>query len=447
MGKIIYLDCGMGAAGDMLTAALLELCPDRGLALQKLNAMGIPGVEYRAEKAEKCGITGTYMHVLVHGEEEESLDVQEGNEEPAGHSHEHKHDHDHHHDGHKHEHEHDHDHHHSHDHGGHSHHHAGMKEITAVIQELSASDFVKENAMAVYQLIAGAESQVHGRTVEEIHFHEVGTLDAVADVAGFCLLLEMLKPEKVLASPVHVGSGHVHCAHGILPVPAPATALLLQEIPIYSGNVRGELCTPTGAALLKHFVSAFGPMPAVAVQGIGYGMGKKDFLAANCVRAFLGQEPVKAKAELAADGEEHLTELRCNLDDCSGEDAGFVLELLIQEGALDAYTTAAGMKKSRPGLLLTCLCRPEDADRMEDLMLLHTTTLGVRRIDCRRKKLNRRVEEIDTPWGTVRRKISEGMTASGIPIRREKAEYEDLARISRETGMSLQEIRNRLRQG
>ena len=172
MGKIIYLDCGMGAAGDMLTAALLELCPDRGLALQKLNAMGIPGVEYRAEKAEKCGITGTYMHVLVHGEEEESLDVQEGNEEPAGHSHEHKH---------------DHDHHHSHDHGGHSHHHAGMKEITAVIQELSASDFVKENAMAVYQLIAGAESQVHGRTVEEIHFHEVGTLDAVADVAGFCL--------------------------------------------------------------------------------------------------------------------------------------------------------------------------------------------------------------------------------------------------------------------
>ena len=156
MGKIIYLDCGMGAAGDMLTAALLELCPDRGLALQKLNAMGIPGVEYRAEKAEKCGITGTYMHVLVHGEEEESLDVQEGNEEPAGHSHEHKH---------------DHDHHHSHDHGGHSHHHAGMKEITAVIRELSASDFVKENAMAVYQLIAGAESQVHGRTVEEIHFH------------------------------------------------------------------------------------------------------------------------------------------------------------------------------------------------------------------------------------------------------------------------------------
>ena len=135
------------------------------------------------------------------------------------------------------------------------------------------------------------------------------------------------------------------------------------------------------------------------------------------------------------------------MDDCSGEDAGFVLELLIQEGALDAYTTAAGMKKSRPGLILTCLCRPEDADRMEDLMLLHTTTLGVRRIDCRRKKLNRRVEEIDTPWGTVRRKISEGMTASGIPIWREKAEYEDLARISRETGMSLQEIRNRLRQG
>lgn len=339
-----------------------------------------------------------------------------------------------------------------------------------MIDGLQASYFVKDNAKAVYQLIAKAESQVHGRTVEQIHFHEVGTLDAVADVAGFCLLVEMLGPEKIAASPVHVGSGHVHCAHGILPVPAPATALLLQGIPIYSGSVRGELCTPTGAALLKHFASVFCPMPPMTVSQIGYGMGKKDFAMANCVRAFLGDEagnagtagwngmaqkkPVQedqgmeVQGETANNGmaqdEEHLVELRCNLDDMSGEDVGFVLELLLQEGALDAYTLAAGMKKSRPGLLLTCLCRTEDAGRMEDLILLHTTTLGVRRIDCRRRKLERRAEEVSTPWGTVRKKISEGVTTSGASIHREKAEYEDLARICRETGMSLQELREKL---
>ncbi len=429
MGRIIYLDCGMGAAGDMLTAALFELCPDRALALQKLNAMGIPGVEYRAETTEKCGITGTHMHVLVHGKEEDSLDAHE----PCGHHHHDGHDHaGHHHDGHGHA-----GHHHDgHDHTGH-HHHTGMEEIAAMIDGLAASDVVKENARAVYRLIAQAESRVHGRTVEEIHFHEVGALDAVADVAGFCLLAEMLEPEKILASPVHVGSGHVHCAHGILPVPAPATALLLCGIPIYGGTVQGELCTPTGAALLKHFVSAFGPMPVTAVKSIGYGMGKKDFPAANCVRAFMGE---------VGDEADGLLELRCNLDDCSGEDVGYVLELLLKEGALDAYSTPAGMKKSRPGLLLTCLCAPEDADRMEELLLLHTTTLGVRRIACRRKKLSRRVENVDTPWGMVRRKIAEGTTVSGRKIRREKEEYEDLARISRETGMSLQEIRKRIRE-
>ena len=566
MGRTIYLDCGMGAAGDMLTAALFELCPDQELALEKLNAMGIPGVEYRAEKTEKCGITGTHMHVLVHGEEEKAEDVwmeeradgekaevheymhgdghehghehehshghghshehehehshedgrehshghehehshEDGHEHSHGHEHEHSHEdghehsHDHghehsHEDGyehshdheHPHEHDHPHAHTHTHDHSGHTHHHAGMRDITQVIDGLQASDFVKDNAKAVYQLIAQAESQVHGRTVEQIHFHEVGTLDAVADVAGFCLLVEMLGPEKIAASPVHVGSGHVHCAHGILPVPAPATALLLQGIPIYSGSVRGELCTPTGAALLKHFASVFCPMPPMTVRQIGYGMGKKDFAMANCVRAFLGEEVGNAgaagwngmaqkqsvqedqgkadqeKADQGKEGqgkvvqgetadkgtaqdEEHLVELRCNLDDMSGEDVGFVLELLLQEGALDAYTLAAGMKKSRPGLLLTCLCRTEDAGRMEDLILLHTTTLGVRRIDCRRRKLERRTEEVSTPWGTVRKKISEGVTTSGAPIHREKTEYEDLARICRETGMSLQELREKL---
>ena len=233
--KTLYLECAMGAAGDMLTAALLELVEDRDAFLRKMNSIGLPGVRVEAEKAVKCGITGTHMKVTVDGEEEESLDA-DGHDHHHGHDHgedyDHHHDHDHgHEDHHEHEHEHDHDHHHGH------HHHASVADIESMIDSLDVSGQVKADAKAVYALIAEAESAVHGRPVTEIHFHEVGTLDAVADVVGVCLLMEMIAPDQVLASPVHTGSGHVRCAHGILPVPAPATALILPGIPSYGGKV------------------------------------------------------------------------------------------------------------------------------------------------------------------------------------------------------------------
>lgn len=255
--KTLYLECNMGAAGDMLTAALLELHPNPAEFLQRLNALGIPDVQVTAEPAVKCGITGTHVSVTVHGEEEESIDV-----------HEHMHDHDH---GHGH------------------HHHAGMHDIEHIISHLELPEQVRQDVLAVYGLIAEAESHAHGKPVSEIHFHEVGTMDAIADVTAVCMLMHELAPEQVIASPVHVGSGQVRCAHGILPVPAPATAYILQGVPIYGGSVRGELCTPTGAALLKHFVTKFGATPVITVEKIGYGMGKKDFEAANCVRAMLGE--------------------------------------------------------------------------------------------------------------------------------------------------------------
>ena len=258
--KTLYLECNMGAAGDMLTAALLELAGDRKAFTDRMNALGLPGVHVTAEEAVKCGITGTHMKVTVDGAEEESLDAEE--------HHDHHHDHDH-------KHYHDHDHHHDHEHHGH-HHHASVKDIEEVIDGLDVSERVKKDAKAVYALIADAESRVHGRPVSEIHFHEVGTMDAVTDVVGVCLLMEMLSPDQVIASPVHTGSGQVRCAHGILPVPAPATALILEGIPSYGGSVKGELCTPTGAALLKHFVSRFGDRPVMAVEAVGYGMGKRD---------------------------------------------------------------------------------------------------------------------------------------------------------------------------
>ncbi len=419
--KTLYLECGMGAAGDMLTAALLELTEDRQGFVNRMNTIGLPGVEVAAELSVKCGITGTHMRVTVDGAEEEAADA-------APHDHHHGHEHDH-----PHEHNHDHGDDHPHDHHGHDHdhghhHHASVKDIDEIIGGLNVSEKVKADARAVYSLIADAESKVHGRPVTEIHFHEVGTMDAVADVVGVCLLMEMLSPEQVIASPVHTGSGHVHCAHGILPVPAPATALILQGIPSYGGEVKGELCTPTGAALLKHFVSRFGDRPVMTVEAIGYGMGKKDFERANCVRAFLGE----------SEGEkETVTKLECNLDDMTGEDIGFAMEQLFAAGAHDVYTQPIGMKKSRPGILLSVICRTADADSMAETMMKHTTTLGIRRQDLQRYVLQRSTETVSTEYGEVRIKHASGMGAE-----KEKPEYEDIAALARQHNVSLKTIRD-----
>ena len=404
--RTIYLDCSMGAAGDMLMAALLELLPEKDTFLQKMQSLGLPGLEISAEPSVKCGITGTHMRVLVHGEEE-GHPHEHAAEEPfhshadapeAAHAHVHVH----------------------------PHHHTDLDELTHRISHLNVSEAVRSNILAVYQSIADAESRVHGVPVEQIHFHEVGSLDALADVTGVCLLMELLAPEQVLASPVHVGSGQVRCAHGILPVPAPATALLLEGIPIYGGSIRGELCTPTGAALLRRFVTRFGPLPPMRVEKTGYGMGTKDFEAANCVRAMLGQTEESAG---------HILELACNLDDMTPEAVGFAMEQLFAAGALDVYTTPIGMKKNRPGVLLTCMCREDDREAMLRTIFRHTSTLGVRVSVCDRYTLSRRQYAVQTPDGEIRVKES-----SGWGVLRRKAEFEDLARIARQTGKSIAEV-------
>lgn len=395
--KILYLDCSMGAAGDMLMAALYELLDDKQAFLDTMRGLGLPGIEISAEPAVKCGITGTHMNVLVHGSEE--LD--------ALHDHLHEH---------AHEHSHDHEH----------HHHTGLHEIEHLLSHLDLPQTVQDDALAVYRRIAEAESKVHGTTVDQIHFHEVGTLDALADVVGVCLLMHLLAPEKVYASSVHVGCGQVKCAHGILPVPAPATALLLAGVPIYGGAIQGELCTPTGAALLTHFVTKFGELPSMQLLKSGYGMGTKDFPAANCVRAMLGEQDAPT---------EEILELSCNLDDCTGEVIGFAMERLLDAGALDVYWTSVGMKKNRPGILLTCMCRPLDREKMVELLFKHTTTLGVRESAFRRYTLSRESKTIQTPDGDIRVKVS-----TGYGVTREKPEFDDLAKIARKTGKSLSEL-------
>ncbi|MBP5383909.1 MAG: nickel pincer cofactor biosynthesis protein LarC, partial [Lachnospiraceae bacterium] len=344
--------------------------------------------------------------------------------------HEHAHEHDHHHDakGHEHHHGTEHTHHHE---GEHTHHHGTMHEIEHLVADhLQLDRDVAEDVLAVYKLIAEAESRVHGVPVSDIHFHEVGTMDALADITTVCLLMKELAVDEVVVSPVHVGSGQVQCAHGILPVPAPATADILRDVPTYGGSISGELCTPTGAALLKHFAARFGEMPLMRVGAIGYGMGKKDFPAANCVRAMLGETQGQTDA---------VWELSCNVDDMSAEAVGYAMEKLFEGGAREVYTVGVGMKKSRPGILIRVICSTSDKEKMVELLFRHTTTIGIREQAMNRYVLERRIETLQTPYGEVRCKIS-----SGYGVMRRKYEYEDLVRIADAEGLSLEEVRQRL---
>lgn len=307
-----------------------------------------------------------------------------------------------------------------------------MHDVSEIISALPVSDDVKRHTRAVYDLIADAEAHAHGVPVTEIHFHEVGTKDAIADVAGVCLLLEMLAPDEIVASPVHVGSGKVHCAHGILPVPAPATAHILQGVPVYGGEIRGELCTPTGAALLKHFVDRFDALPKMSVDAIGYGMGKKEFKGiANCLRVMCGE---------MFEAGDLVIEFVTNTDDMTPEETGFATEMLFEAGALEVYTQTVYMKKNRPGLLLNVMCREADRDRVLRALFRHTTTIGVREYKSMRHVLTRESETIETPDGPVRKK-----TSKGFGVTRGKYEFDDLARIAREKNISLREAREGVR--
>jgi len=393
--KTLYFDCGMGAAGDMLAAALLELTPDPEQTIINLNHLEIPGTVFIKETAEKCGISGTHIRVITEaGEEDEHM------------------------------HEHTHEHHHDHDHS-----HAGMEGIRHIVNDhIRVSDKVRQDILAVYQILAEAESAVHNTDIEHIHFHEVGTMDAIADITAVCWLIDQLKADEIIASPIHVGRGTVKCAHGILPVPAPAAAVILKGIPIYSRElVEGELCTPTGAALLKHFAKEFRQMPMMSVTGIGYGLGKKDFPIANCVRAVLGTRE--------SEETDQISELAFNVDDMTGEEIGYLTEKLLKEGAREVFVTPVYMKKNRPGNLITVICTLDRKKELISLIFRHSTTIGIRESVRNRYVLARESAVTETPFGTIRRKDS-----SGYGVTRSKYEYDDLAGIAEETGLSIREV-------
>lgn len=413
--RTLFLECNMGAAGDMLTAALAELIPDRSAFADRMNHIGIPGLQMHFTDRTHCGIRGNHAIVCIDGEEEISNDVSED-----GHDHVHIHDH--------HDHEHHHSHEHEHHHEHHAHHHSGLDDIMEIVNRLDIPACVKEDVRGVYALIAEAEAVVHGTEAAHIHFHEVGMMDAVCDVTAVCLLMQMIAPERVIVSPVCTGFGEVRCMHGIVPVPSPATQYLLSGIPSYAGHIRGELLTPTGAALLKYFADEFGQRPVMTVEKTGYGMGMKEFESANCVRAILGETSDHCV-------EDRILEIRCNIDDMTGEEIGFAAGILRQAGALDVSLIPIQMKKDRPGIMIDCICRPEDEEIMCDLLLRHTSTLGVRITPQRRVTLSRRFETVETKYGPILIKISEGR---GITKR--KPEYDSVAKAAERYNVSYAEV-------
>jgi hypothetical protein len=419
--KTLYLECNMGASGDMLMGALYELLSDsaKDTFIKNMNSLFPNQLMLSASPSEKCGIWGTKMNVVILGQEETSEHV-------------------------------------------HDHLHTGYQEMLEQIGNLPISASVKEHAKAVYTLIGNAESAAHHTDISQIHFHEVGTLDAIMDVVGCCLLMELLNPEQIIASPIHVGSGSVRCAHGILPVPAPATAEILKDIPIYGGSIDGELCTPTGAALLKHFASQFTPMPPMTVEQTGYGMGTKDFATANCLRAFWGSLSIlpvpsprqlpgyPSAAAVRSDGDkethpdyyteqfhslDQILELSCNLDDMTPETISYATKLLLDAGALDVYTTPIHMKKDRPGILLTVLCNVTEESRFSRLILTHTATRGIRIQPCYRRTLDAQFRKISTVYGEITIKIS-----TGYGITKCKPEYEDVAAAARQCKVPFQTV-------
>lgn len=371
----------MGIAGDMLMSALWQLIPDKEKVLSEINSLGLPDTQISFTQKTSCGIKGIYANVLCHG-------VSEGEEENH-------------------------------------HHHSNLEDVCKIICSLNIPNKVKANAVKTYQSIAEAESKVHGETVQNIHFHEVGTLDAIADIVVCSYLLYLLRPDKIICSPVNVGSGSVKCAHGILPVPAPATAELLKGIPYYKSDIGSELCTPTGAALLKANVTEFSEMPKMICSDIGCGFGKKEFNTVNCIRAFLGET------------DDEVIELSCNIDDMTAEDLAYACEILLKHGALDAVQSPVTMKKSRLGTMLSVICRADDREKILSVIFTHTSTIGVREYKLNRYTLDRKIDRIDTPFGKVRIKKS-----SGFDIKKEKIEHDDLEKIADDNNLPIDEVRS-----
>lgn len=385
MGRILYLDCFAGASGDMLLGALLDCGLDFEVLKSRLAGLGVGGYELVLERVDRSGISSSKFDVRLEG------------------------------------------------HDGHHHHHRSLKRIERMIDESRLSDRVRQTARAIFRRLGEAEARIHGIPVESVHFHEVGAIDSIVDIVGTCIGLEALGIEKLICSPIHVGSGTFTCAHGTYPVPGPATAELLKGAPIYSGEIEGELMTPTGAAIISELASGYGPMPLMRVEKIGYGAGTRTYPRfPNVLRAVVGTPESDAD-----ETPETVTVIEANIDDLNPQVFGYLMEKAISAGALDIFYTPVQMKKNRPGTLVTLLCRPADRERMAGIIFGETTTIGVRYRTEQREILRREKQTVETSYGPITMKISRNSTGGVVNV---SPEFEDCRAAAEKHGVPLRQV-------
>jgi uncharacterized protein (TIGR00299 family) protein len=441
--RIAYLECFSGMSGDMFMGALIDAGVPPQTLEETVAALDV-GARLEISRVVRSGISATKVDVWVNGEKdlprEEYWKRQEHDHEHAEHSHEHDHEHEHHdheHQGHTHSHSGEtrtrvsepHEHSHSHSHG------RGLADVRQIISAASISERSKKSAIAIFEALGRAEAKIHNTSIESVHFHEVGAVDAMVDIVCAAVGAEALCVDEIVCSSLNVGGGMVKCAHGTFPVPAPATVELLAGAPVYSSGLQAELVTPTGAAIVKTLASRFAAFPEMKIEKSGYGAGSRDFPGhPNVVRLTIGESAAHSVA--AKTTSETVRVLEANIDDLNPQVFGYVMDRLLQEGALDAFGMPVQMKKSRPGMLLTVLCKPEDASKLIQLIFTETTTLGVRGRDEIRQTLARRWETVRTEWGEVRIKIASmnGTVTNYAP------EYEDCRRIAGEHHVPLKTV-------
>ena len=441
--RVAYLECFSGISGDMLLGALLHAGVSEELLRKTVANLNI-GAELRVSRVDRSGISATKVDVLVGGNVVDEADRERHDHlhshlhEPHGHHHD-REDHDHSHD-HEHDHHHDHDHHaHSHNHDHHSHPHGrSLSVIREIINRADIPEPARRTAIRAFELLGEAEAQIHNVPVESIHFHEVGAVDAIVDIVCAAVGCNALGVDTFVCSPLNVGGGTVHCAHGEFPVPAPATLALLKGVPVYSSGVNAELVTPTGAAVVRALDCRFSEFPQMTVESIGYGAGTRNPKGKpNVLRISVG-ELVEQHKPLFTDQDSHetVTVLETTVDDLSPQVMGYVTEKLLSEGALDVFVIPAQMKKNRPGSLLTVLCDKENAQRMRKILFSETSTIGVRTREERRDCLEREIISVNTQWGMVRVKEARlnGAVTNCVP------EYEDCRRVAEENGLPLKQV-------
>lgn len=465
--RIAYLECFSGISGDMFLGALLDAGVPPGVFTRTVEALGVDA-RLEISRVDRSGISATKLDVIAAGEKElprEEFWENESQATPHIHSHDHDHEHAHAY-SHSHSHEHEHPHSaggsHKHPHGeghdqshqhdkAHLHSHRGLKEIRQIINAAEISPTAKARAIKIFEALGAAEAKVHNSNIEKIHFHEVGAIDAIVDIVCASVGAEALGVDEWICSPLNVGGGTVVCAHGTFPIPAPATLELLKNAPVYSGEIQKELVTPTGAAIVSVLASRYSNFPAMKAHKVAYGAGTRNFKnVPNVLRLTVGETaPVPLepgfpdRAVFARSGMEkspfpveEISVLEANVDDMSPQVFGYVMEQALQQGALDAFGTPVQMKKNRPGMLLTVLCRTEDSQRLTRMILAETTTLGVRMRQETRAALARRHVSVNTRWGEVRMKLANlnGSISNYAP------EYEDCRRIAQEQNVPLKTV-------